>query len=301
MIHRYIVKRRVRIIVGLVLAVGLVAQCYRALSARMDGGFEAVPRAAAARPAHNQAFAALSPRDTTFALSLEELAARDPVAFLEMALDHYDRSVRDYTCTFTKQEIVSGRLTQKQVMEVHYRENPYSVRMKWVQNPDKCSRVLYVADRWVKNGEQFAVVEPGAIAKLFVPYVMRPIHGEDARKSSRRTIDQFGLRNSMALTLKYCKQARQQNVLDFTYKGNGKVADRDTLIFERHLPFNGDEGLWPDRVLVVHLDKELLVPTLCTAYADDAKTKLLGEYQVTDIKLNQNLPESIFTKEGMGL
>ena len=301
MIHRYTVKRRARTIVGLVLAIGLVTQCYRVLLVRLGSGFEAAPPAAAARPAGNQAFAALAPRDTTSTLTLEEMAARDPVAFLEMALDRYDRSVRDYTCTFTKQELVCGRLTARQVMEVHYRENPFSVRMKWVQNPDKCSRVLYVADRWVKNGEQFAVIEPGVIAKLFVPFVMRPIHGEDARKSSRRTIDQFGLRNSMALTLKYCKLARQQNILDFTYKGNGKVADRDTMIFERHLPFNGDESLWPDRVLVVHLDKELLVPALCTAYADDAKTQLLGEYQITDIRLNQNLPESTFTKEGMGL
>src|SRR5690606_481358 len=137
---------------------------------------------------------------------------------------------------------------------------------------DKCSRVLYVADKWIKDGQQMAVVEPGAIARLFVSYVMRPIHGADAAKSSRRTIDQFGLRSSMDLTLKYAKIAKERDVLGkFAYVGTGKVAGRDTLVFERHLPYTGENGAWPDRVLIVHLDRELRVPALCEAYADDAR------------------------------
>lgn len=297
MIHHHLTKRRVRLFIGLVLGVGLLAQGMRAWSARTDGGFSSV---ASARPSPNQAFAAPT-RVQPVSLTIEQMAAADPIGVLEMALDRYDRSVRDYTCTFSKQELVGGRMTEQQVMEVQYRESPLSVRMKWIKNPDKCSRVLYVADKWIKNGQQYALVEPGAIAKLFVPYVMRPIHGEDARKSSRRTIDQFGARSSLALTLKYCKLAQQQNVLDYSYKGKGSVDGRETLVFERRLPYAGEDSAWPDRVLVVNLDKELLLPLLCMAYADDAKTQLLGEYKLSDIKLNQNLPDSVFTKEGLGL
>ncbi len=298
MIHRHLTKRRVRALVGFVLAAGLLTQGYRSWASRIDEGFRsAVP----VKPSRSAAFAAPSRIEPSAKFSIEEIAAADPVGFFEMALDRYDRSVRDYTCTFTKRELVHGRMTERQVMEVQFRENPFSVRMKWIENPDKCSRVLFVADKWVKNGLQYAIVEPGAIAKLFVPYVMRPIHGEDARKSSRRTIDQFGLRNSLALTLKYCKLASQQNILDFRYIGTGEVDGRPTLMFERHLPYTGEDSAWPDRALVVHLDRELLLPVLCTAYSDDAKTKLLGEYKIGDIKLNQNLPDSTFTKEGMGL
>lgn len=283
------------------LAIGLAAQCYHSLAIRTDANPSAAPTVALAKPAGNEAIAAVSPDTRAPAMTIEQLAAHDPTGFLEAALDRYDRSVRDYTCTFTKQELVCGRMTARQVMEVNFREHPFSVQMTWVQNADKCLRVLYVADRWTKQGQQYAIVEPGAIAKLFVPYVMRPIHGDDAQKSSRRTIDQFGLRNSLVLTLKYFKLAREQQVGSLTFAGTSQVDGRDTLVFERHLPYTGEDGLWPDRVLVLHLDRQLMVPTLCLAYADEAKVKLLGEYKTTNIKINQNLPDTVFTKEGMGL
>jgi hypothetical protein len=231
---------------------------------------------------------------------LEAFAARDPIGFFEFALDRYDRSVRDYTCVFTKQESIGGKLSNEQVMKAMFCEKPFSVRLEWVKNPDKCERVLYVADRWVDQGRQMAVVEPGPIARLFVKYVMRPIHGKDAKKSSRRTIDQFGLRNSLALVLKYCRMAQQQNMLKFEHVGAGQVNGRETLVFERRLPYTTEDGIWPDRVLVVHIDKELLLPTLCVAYADEKKQELLGKYMMTDVKLNPSLPDSVFTKTGMG-
>lgn len=233
--------------------------------------------------------------------TLEALAARDPIAFLDMAVQRYDRSVRDYTCTFSKQESINGRLGANQVIKTMFRESPFSVRMEWIKNQDKCARVLYVADQWIKDGEQMALVEPGPIARLLVPYVMRPIRGHDARKSSRKMIDQFGARNSLLMTLQYCKLAKEQNVLRLEYKGVREVDGSETLLFERHLPYTTEGGTWPDRVLEVYMDKQLLLPVLCVAYADDAKQKLLGRYQLSDIKLNVNLPDSVFTKEGMGL
>lgn len=234
--------------------------------------------------------------------SMGALAARDPVAFFEMAIQRYDRSVRDYTCTFSKQERVAGRLGSEQVIETMFRENPFSVRFKWIKNADKCSRVLYVDDRWIKDGMEMAVVEPGVIARLFVPYVMREIHGPDAKKSSRRTIDQFGMRNSMALTLKYVRLAREKGApYSFEYKGTSNLDGRSTFLFERHLPYASEGGLWPDHTLIIHVDQELMLPVRIEAFADDAKTVLLGRYDTRDIKLNPNLPDAAFTKQGMGL
>ncbi|GMU23956.1 MAG: hypothetical protein AMXMBFR13_40330 [Phycisphaerae bacterium] len=302
MIQQRFSSARVRVFVGLILASGLGLQAQRAWSNRAE---ETSPRSSVAAPvkhAGNVAFAAPARETANPALTLEARAAKDPLGVLQMALDRYDRSVRDYTCTFTKQELVNGKLTQEQVMRAMFREKPFSVRLEWTQNADKCSRVLYVADKWLEKGRQMAVVEPaGAIAQLFVSYVMRPIDGEDARKSSRRTIDQFGLRNSLLLTLKYCQLAAEKKILDLAFKGTSKIGERPTLVFERRLPYTGDDGFWPDRVLVVHLDRELLLPVLCEAFADDQKTRLLGRYQSSDIELNSNLPDATFTKEGMGL
>jgi len=301
MIKNQYCNKRLRLCVGLVLLVGFLTQYQRVLSDQTETASSPIVTQGPMKPSPSAAVAAPLSGSPNPIENVEAFAARDPVGFFEFALERYDRSVRDYTCTFTKQELVGNRMTNEQVMKAMFCENPFSVRLEWVKNSDKCDRVLYVADRWLKDGQQMAVIEPGAIARLFIPYVMRPIHGKDAQKSSRRTIDQFGLRNSLALVLKYCKMAQRQNVLDFTYRGAGTVADRQTLVFERRLPYTRDNNRWPDRVLVVHIDKELLLPTLCVAYADDAKQTLLGKYMMTNIKLNANLPDSVFTKAGMGL
>jgi len=303
MIHHHITKVRVRALIGIVLGTWLLLQCHDTLSERasqrqdrqMASAWGGVLRSNEALASlFREARAPLQPR-------LEQLADNDPVGFFEMLLDRYDRSVRDYICVFTKQELVCGRMTAKQVMKAHFREDPFSVRLEWIENRDKAARVLYVEDAWVQKGRQMAVVEPGPIARIFVPYVMRPIHGEDAKKASRRTIDQFGFRNSLQLILKYCRLARAQGILDFTYEGTRVVDGRDTLLFERRLPYTGEEGPWPDGVLEVYVDKQLLVPTLCLAYADQAKDELLGHYQYTDIEINANLDRAVFTKEGMGV
>ena len=293
-------NRRIRVLVGLILLGGFLIQCQQAISEKSDATFSAAVKGQA-KPGPRVALAALASGKPMALESIEEQAARDPITFLEAALEKYDRTVRDYTCTFTKQELVGGRLTKEQVIEAMFREKPFSVRFKWTRNADKCDRVLYVTDRWVEDGRQMAVVEPGPIARLFVSHVMRPIHGKDARKSSRRTIDQFGLRNALTLTLKYCRAAEKQGSLHFSYQGKSEVNQRETLVFERRLPYAGEDGFWPDRVLVVHIDKELLLPTLCLCYADDEKKVLLGKYMNTDIKLNANLADSVFTKHGMGI
>lgn len=300
MLRRPFSSRRWRIVVGVILGVGLLFQCHRALSRRGAAGPTAIAVRGPERSNPALAFAStLNP--VTEQPAIEALAAQNPMAFLQSAIDRYDRSVRDYTCTFTKQELIGSQLSSEQVMRAMFRQKPFSVRLEWTRNADKCARVLYVADRWIEQGQQMAVVEPGAIARLFVPYVMRAIHGPEAEKSSRRTIDQFGVRNSLMLTLKYCHLAREKGVLNLSYQGNGKVNERETLVFERRLPYNGETGAWPDRVLVVHLDKEWLVPTLCTSYADDEKKVLLGRYMITDLKFNVNLADAVFSKEGMGL
>jgi hypothetical protein len=95
--------------------------------------------------------------------------------------------------------------------------------------------------------------------------------------------------------------ARDRNILRLDFIGKGNVDDRDTLIFERRLPHEGaKDPLWPDRVPVVHMDAEYKLPVLCESYSDDDKKNLLGRYQTTEIKLNPNLPDSVFSKEGLG-
>jgi hypothetical protein len=224
----------------------------------------------------------------------------DPLGLLRIAQERYARTVHDYVCTFSKQELIDGRLTAEQVTRVKFREKPLSVNMLWMKNAGQARRAIYVEGKWIgKNGERLSVVEPaGAIARVFVDDVMRPIDGPDAKTAARRRIDQFGFSSSLRLIIKYCDLSAKDNKLDLKYVGDGIVGERPTYVLERRSAYTGDQGVYPDRLLIVYLDKESLLPVCCTSYADEAKTKLLGRYVLTDVEFNVGLTEVDFARKG---
>jgi hypothetical protein len=234
--------------------------------------------------------------------SVAQMARRSPLRLLREAQRRYQEYVTDYTCTFHKQENLDGRLTKVQTVEAKYRELNSSVHMRWVKNPGKARQVIYVKDKWTKGGKPAALCQPeGAVARLFVNSILMPIHGEEAKAASRRTIDQFGFANTLGLIVKYCIMAKARNELTLRCVGNGSVDNRPTYVFERILPYTGEGGAYPDRVLVYHLDKETLLPVLCVSYADDQKQDLLGLYEYADVQLNVGLTEADFNGKRYGM
>src|SRR5262245_52058274 len=65
------------------------------------------------------------------AASLTRLARTDPVAFVEACLGRYAREVKGYRCTFQKQERLGGKLQPAEVIDVAFREEPFSVLFDW--------------------------------------------------------------------------------------------------------------------------------------------------------------------------
>jgi hypothetical protein len=232
----------------------------------------------------------------------EEMAQRHPLQLLEVALDRYHRSVRDYVAVFEKQERIAGRLGDPQVMDVKFREQPFSVALNWTLNPFRADRVLYVAGSRISDvGSELALVRPAGLISVLVPRVTRDIHGPDSAKASRRTIDEFGFANSLQLILHYSRLAEQNGDLQLTYKGTSEIDGRPTYLFERRLPYTGrDDSRYPDHILIFHLDKEWLVPTACYSFADDAGQVLLGSYVLRDVSLNRGLTDADFTPEANG-
>lgn len=280
-----------RVVIGIALVSVFAVQCYQ-----LAGNKTSTTVIKAATPNAGVAYAAIAKPQERIGNTIADLARTDPLALLRQSLERYERSVHDYTCTFTKQELVNDKLTEEQVTEVKFRDKPYSVNMLWVQNADKCRRAIYVDGKWTgKKGEKLASVEPaGSIARLFVDSVFRPIDGADAKKAARRQLDQFGFASSLRLIIHYCERAAVKNELGLKYVGESEIDGRTTYVIERRLPYTGDETLYPDKVLVVHLDKESLLPVGCIAYADEARTKLLGRYLLTDVKFNVGLTDTDF-------
>lgn len=230
------------------------------------------------------------------ATSMAALAARDPMALVSLGRERYLSEIRDYTCIFTKQERIRGKLTKKQKIKVLYRGEPKSVFMTWLENADQCRRALYVKGRHVdRKGRELAQVEPnGAIVRLFVKDTLIAISGTRSKKASRRTIAEFGFLSTITLLENYNRIAEDRGVLDIRYEGEGRIGGRPTYKLVRLLPYKGPDGSYPDARMVIHLDQEWLLPTAVYSYADQAGTRLLGSYVMTDVKFNTNLRDSAF-------
>jgi hypothetical protein len=239
------------------------------------------------------------PRPT---VSNEELAASDPLGLLRVALQRYQNSISDYTCTFTKQERIQGKLGQEQQIQVRFREMPFSVLMEWTRNPGDAKRVLYVQGQWQNSdGDDLAKIEPqGAIARLLVKSVALPICGSAAKAQSRRTIDQFGFGNALKLIIDKAAAAMSAGTGNLVYQGAGEQDGRKTWVLKRTLPYTADGGEWPDRVLLVHVDREWLLPLACYTYADDKQETMLAKYVFSDVHLNAGLKAADFDAKANG-
>ena len=223
--------------------------------------------------------------------------APDPQVLLETAFERYREEVKGYRCLFTRQERVGGKLTRPQIIDVTYRESPPAMALRWVYNADRVRRLVYERGRdRGPSGQELAIIEPaGRIARLCSRRLPIEIHGDLARRSSRYTIDQFGFRATLERVLRVNGVAAERGELDLRVAGTGRVSGRRTIVLERRLPYTGAGGVYPDALLVLHLDEQWLLPVAVYSYGDADGRVLLGSYVATEVELNPTLDERAFT------
>jgi len=229
--------------------------------------------------------------------SLLMLAQRDPLTLVRLGHERYEREVRDYRCVLVKQERIDGQLSPVQEIEVRFRKSPLTIYMLWRQNEGEARRALYKDDPAFvdAHGNKLARVEPaGAVVRLFVKDVLMPIHGARAQQASRRRIDECGFGSTFEIMEHFSELGRQNGVLDVRFGGLGQVDGRPTFVIVRHLPYTGGDGPYPDAKLVLHLDRESLLPVGVESYADAEGQRLLGRYAFTKVQLNPGLTEQEF-------
>ena len=250
---------------------------------------------------------ALPPARDTSKIEFAEMLKRDPVAALRQAFARHEQMVSDYICTFIKQELLPGGMSQEQQIEVKFRAKPFSVFMHWIKNPDKAVRVIYVEGKWVDPNaarpeeRDLAVCQPGAIAQLFVKSVKQPIRGTRAKQASRRFIDDFGFQKALGMMVDASAIAAKRNELMFRLEGEGTFDGRPTWILYRELPYPGPNNEYPDAACTYYIDQEWRVPVAVYSYADKQKKKLLGKYEYKSVRINTGLTDAEFEPSRHGM
>lgn len=224
---------------------------------------------------------------------MEELAKRQPVDFLECCLVKYDKIVKTgFRCTLQKQERLQGELKDQEVIDVHFREEPHSVYMRWLKNPGQAKRVVYVKGQ---NNDNMHVM-PKRLGGLFL--VERHVEGEDARASGRYTLKQFGLKLAMQRSYAAYSNAEKADALHVEYLGKRKVKEagnRECWVIHRTKYAKPEEDGIGQSTLFFDTETWLQVGSILKT----KDGKLLGEYFFRDIRLNLEFDKDLFTKDGL--
>lgn len=224
----------------------------------------------------------------------DDLRRRDPLAFIELALERVEREVHGYMAISRKKEKVAGKYNDPEEIEVAFRGKPFSVYMNWLQGArlTAAQKVVYVEGE--NNGKLLA------LPKLsFLGIQTRDVDGADAKAGSRYTIDHFGMHKGTQRTVASMKAARDRSQLHLKYLGEAKdprLSDhRPMYIFQRK-PYEPleEEGLYD---LTMFFDKETWLQV--GSILKDKNGELIAEYYFRDVVINPEFPEWQFTRQAL--
>ena len=222
---------------------------------------------------------------------VERLAREDPMALLKLARKNYQRSVRDYICTFTKQELIEGHLKDPEIITVCFKEAPFSVLMHWQQSTGSVGKVLFVE----KDGNTTMLIRLKGLGGL-LGTVKRDVNDPRNRHSSLRGPDYFGFGGALQRIIGVCETAQERGDLKIDYLGTELIDGRVCLVLLRTLPM---EKGYPAAELKLYLDRDYLLPTRIDSY--DSSGVLMSSYMYTDLRFNVGLTDSLFTARANGM
>lgn len=227
---------------------------------------------------------------------MEELLKKDPMAFLENALERYRRDVKTgYHLTLRKREVINGTELPWELIDVNYREKPYSVHFRWIEGAGKAQKILYVeGENKDRAGKSQMLVQPnGGFLGKFV--VLRDPRGPDAKASAHYPLDDFGFYNNQTRTLKAWQTNFKRGTQKVEYLGIQKVkelGDRPHFAFKAVTTTPVADGV---SELTSYFDTETWFQT--GSIIKDKEGKLMGEYYFRDVQVNPEFKPEQFTRD----
>lgn len=218
---------------------------------------------------------------------LDFLLHTRPLDFLDLCVTKYDQEVKSYSLTFRKYE--KGKTRGMEKLKVHFREQPFSVFMQWLENPGLTSKVLFVKG---ENDDKLLAPVPIFGIKKFAP------NDTLAKNSSRYTIDQFGLKLATLRSIGSMRKAQAEGKLFLEYRGLVQVPELGNRLSHKFVrtPYDPpeEEGV---NELTLYIDQETLLQT--GSILKDAAGQVVAEYYFTDIELNPEFGPDQFREKAL--
>jgi hypothetical protein len=202
------------------------------------------------------------------------------------------QNVRDYTCTLIKQERVKGVLQPENVIQMKFRNQPFSVYMKWF-GPQKFSgqEVAYVHGR---NNNMMRVRSTGILGKI--GFVSIAPNDPRATEHSRHVVTEAGIGNLIHRCQTSWVQERTLNRTKVDigeYEFNKARCYRIEVAMTQHVP-----QAYAYRT-VLFLDKQTHLPVRAEAYdwprqGGPPQGELLEVFSYVDMRFNVGLGEQDF-------
>jgi hypothetical protein len=226
-------------------------------------------------------------------VQLEELARTDVLAFLKACVLRYEKEVHGYQAVLVKQELLGGKLNPVETVDVWFRDDPYSVLMRWKGDcPGRADRALFV--KGANDDKTLAHPKNRAARMLVGDVVARDTDGPDARAASRYSLREFGLRKGTERTLAAWEAAQKRGNLHVEYLGIRPIPEcgnRKCYVLRRTCDPPEEEGIVSIEA-AFDVENWLQVGSVLTA----ANNKRVAAYHFRDIVLNPAFPADRFER-----
>jgi hypothetical protein len=214
-----------------------------------------------------------------------KLAAEDPVAMLDASLKRQHREIHGYSGVLHKTERMKGKLQTPEVIDFWFREQPYSVLMKWKAGNRGGRASLYVQG---ENKERVAV-----LTKVGLVVDLDP-DGRLVADGARYPIREFSMRQGTDRAYHAWKAAKEKGILKTEYLGKKPVPELDNRVcylVKRTCNPPEEEGLV---TVSIAIDAETWLQIGSTL--TDGQGQLIGQYNFTALKINPTFAPDQFER-----
>lgn len=206
--------------------------------------------------------------------------------------------VKDFTATFTKTELVQGRLIS-QSMDMKFRAKPFSVYMRYRTGPEAGRQAIYVDGKF---GGNLMLKETGvkAIAGAI------PLRPDSAlvMKENRYPVTEVGIANMINTAMKNWERDSKLEAAqaDVKFFPNAKLGELPCEAIQlTHLKPHRDIKYHLTRI---YFDKETKLPLRAECYGfprkPGDKAPLIEDYRYSNLKTNVKLTDADFNPAAYG-